>query len=57
MVEEFPQSEIARLRDEKEVQAKVMESKFDAINQRLEELQEPPKLWWQRFLGSPEANS
>lgn len=51
-LEESLQSEIARLRDEKDDQAKFMESKFDAINQKLEELQKPKVTWWQKFLGT-----
>ncbi len=51
-LEESLQGEIARLRDEKENQAKAMESKFDAINQKLEELQKPQAPWWKKILGA-----
>jgi hypothetical protein len=33
------------LRDEKEEQAKAIETKFDVLNQRLEELQKPQAPW------------
>lgn len=48
-LEESLQCEIARLRDEKEEQAKVMESKFDTINQKLEQLQKPQASWWKKM--------
>ncbi len=48
-LEESLQSEITRLRDEKEDQARAIETKFDALNQKLEALQKP---WWKKFLGS-----
>ncbi|MBI2711232.1 MAG: hypothetical protein HYX41_00010, partial [Bdellovibrio sp.] len=44
-LEESLQSEIARLRDEKDDQAKAIESKFDALNQKLEELKKPQASW------------
>jgi len=46
------QTEISRLRDEKEDQARAIETKFDALNQRLEELQKPQTSWWKRLLGA-----
>lgn len=49
-LEESLQSEIARLRIEKEENTKVMEFKFDAINQKLEELQKPLP-WWKKIVG------
>ncbi len=48
-LEESLQNEIARLRDEKEDQARAIETKFDSLNQKLEALQKP---WWKKFLGS-----
>jgi hypothetical protein len=48
-LEESLQCEIARLRDEKEEQARIMESKFDTINQKLEELQKPQVSWWKKW--------
>jgi DNA repair exonuclease SbcCD ATPase subunit len=53
-LEESLQSEIARLRDEKDDQAKAIESKFDALNQKLEELKKPQASWWKKLLGSSE---
>ena len=53
-LEESLQSEIARLRDEKDDQAKAIESKFDALNQKLEELKKPQASWWKNLLGSSE---
>lgn len=46
------QSEIARLRDEKEEQAKAIETKFDVLNQRLEELQKTEAPWWKKLFSS-----
>lgn len=47
------QSEIARLREEKEVQARAIEEKFDGLNQKLENLQKPQAVWWKKlFLGA-----
>lgn len=54
-LEESLQSEIARLRDEKDDQAKAIESKFDALNQKLEELKKPEASWWKKLLGSSES--
>ncbi len=51
-LEESLQAEIARLREEKEVQVQVMESQFDAINQKLELLQKPKPSFWKRFFTS-----
>jgi DNA repair exonuclease SbcCD ATPase subunit len=52
-LEESLQSEIARLRDEKEEQAKAIESKFDALNEKLEQLQKPKNNWFKSlFLSS-----
>lgn len=53
-LEESLQSEIARLRNEKDDQAKAIESKFDALNQKLEELKKPQTSWWKKLLGSSE---
>ena len=53
-LEESLQSEIARLRNEKDDQAKAIESKFDALNQKLEELKKPQASWWKKLLGSSE---
>lgn len=50
-LEESLQNEIARLREEKEDQAKAIETKFDALNLKLEELQKPQSSWWKKFLG------
>jgi DNA repair exonuclease SbcCD ATPase subunit len=47
------QGEIARLREEKEDQAKVIETKFDALNQKLEALQKPQTSWWKKFFNPP----
>ncbi len=46
------QSEIARLRDEKEEQARAMDSKFETINQKLKQLQKPAASWWQKLMGA-----
>lgn len=46
------QSEIARLRDEKEEQAKAIETKFDVLNEKLEELQKPHAPWWKKMFTS-----
>ena len=49
------QGEIARLREEKEEQAKAIEMKFDAINQKLEERQKLQVPWWKKmFSGAQE---
>lgn len=45
------QSEIARLQAEKEIQAQAIENKFEALNQRLEELQKPQPSWWKKVFG------
>lgn len=50
-LEESLQAEITRLRDEKEEQSKAIETKFDALNSKLEELQKPQPSWWQKFFG------
>lgn len=50
-LEKSLQAEIARLRDEKEEQSKAIETKFDALNSKLEELQKPQPSWWQKFFG------
>ena len=55
-LEESLQSEIARLRDEKEVQAQAIETKFDALNQKLEQLQKPKPNWFKSlFLSSSQS--
>lgn len=46
------QNEIARLRDEKEEQARAIENKFDALNEKLETLQKPQTPWWKKLLGA-----
>ena len=46
------QGEIARLREEKDEQAKAIESKFDALSQELKLLQKPQLSWWKKVLGS-----
>ncbi len=51
-LEESLQAEIARLRDEKEDQARAIETKFDALNQKLEALQKPQASWWKKLLGA-----
>lgn len=51
-LEKSLQGEIARLRDEKEDQAHAIETKFDALNKKLEALQKPQSSWWQKLLGS-----
>jgi hypothetical protein len=51
-LEESLQSEIARLREEKDEQAKSIESKFDALSQELKQLQKPQTSWWMKMLGS-----
>lgn len=43
------QREIARLREEKDDQAKAIQSKFDALNEKLKQLQGP---WWKKLLGN-----
>jgi DNA repair exonuclease SbcCD ATPase subunit len=53
-LEESLQSEIARLRDEKEDQARAIETKFDALNQKLEQLQKPQTPWWKKVFRSPQ---
>lgn len=53
ILEETLQAEIARLRNEKEDQAKAIETKFDALNQTLEELQKP---WWKKLFTAPPEN-
>jgi chromosome segregation ATPase len=50
-LEESLQREIARLRDEKEDQAKVIETKFDELNLQLEQLRKPKPSFWQKFFG------
>jgi chromosome segregation ATPase len=49
------QNEIARLRDEKEEQARAIENKFDALNQKLETLQKPQTPWWKKLLGASDV--
>jgi len=51
-LEESLQSEIGRLREEKEVQSKAIENKFDALNQKLEQLQKPQAPWWKKVFGT-----
>jgi DNA repair exonuclease SbcCD ATPase subunit len=51
-LEESLQAEIARLRDEKEGQARAIENKFDALNQKLEELQKRKGSWLMRLFSS-----
>lgn len=51
-LEESLQAEISRLRDEKEDQARAIETKFDALNLKLEQLQRPQPSFWQRFFGT-----
>ncbi len=50
-LEESLQSEIARLRNEKEEQARDIETKFDALNQKLEQLQKPQGSWFKRIFS------
>jgi hypothetical protein len=54
-LEESLQSEIARLREEKDEQAQSIESKFDALSQELKQLQKPQKSWLQKMFSSPES--
>jgi hypothetical protein len=54
-IEESLQEEIDRLKEEKGDQAKAIESRFDALNQKLEELrkpEKPPAPWWKKMLGA-----
>lgn len=51
-LEESLQAEIARLREEKEEQSKAIENKFDALNQKLEQLQKPQAPWWKKVFGT-----
>ncbi|MBP9811341.1 hypothetical protein KBF38_23745 [bacterium] len=46
------QSEISRLREKKEEQAKTIETKFDVLQQLLEELQKPKPTFWQKMFGA-----
>lgn len=46
------QSEISRLREKKEEQAKPIETKFDVLQQLLEELQKPKPTFWQKMFGA-----
>lgn len=51
-LEESLQAEIARLRDEKDEQAKAIESKFDALSLELKQLQKPQTPWWKKVFSS-----
>lgn len=51
-LEESLQSEIARLRDEKQDQAKAIETKFDELNLQLEQLRKPKPSFWQKLFGA-----
>ncbi len=51
-LEETLQNEIARLRDEKEDQSRAIETKFDALNQKLEQLQKPAPGFWQKLFSA-----
>ncbi len=50
--EESLQSQISRLREKKEEQAKTIETKFDVLQQLLEELQKPKPTFWQKMFGA-----
>jgi chromosome segregation ATPase len=45
------QSEIDRLREEKEEQSRAIETKFESLHQKLEQLQKPEKPWWKKVFG------
>ena len=51
-LEETLQNEIARLRDEKEDQSRAIETKFDALNQKLEQIQKPAPGFWQKLFSA-----
>jgi uncharacterized coiled-coil protein SlyX len=53
-LEESLQSEITRLRDEKEDQARAIEQKLFALSQEVKQLQKPQAPWWKKLLGATE---
>ena len=55
-LEESRQKEIDRLRQEKEEQTKAIQTQFEILNQKLEQLQKPELPWWKKLFSSPDAH-